>query len=300
MPRKAASGIGHATGALRMLTLSPKWRPQLPMPKFKFENIKFKAILEEYSQIRKVTIPDAVIFNARLLCVELSRRTQPFGNEQAKAVGEKAIVRDLLGRGMQRAGIFSVIGQAISNSYQEYATGNIRLFVRKDGTVYGTDRAHFMPDATESDMRAFHKRFFVGGKMSSAGSRTRDIGRWRFIEKMFVPQGAMDSYTQARLKTVGWAKAGWASCAKELRKVFTGSAVKGIPNFVRRHNSYNSDVIDQTSNAAEPSVTLINTTPYIDKILPITEQINALAVVKAKMKRQLETILKKRQKTLTE
>jgi hypothetical protein len=59
-------------------------------------------------------------------------------------------------------------------------------------------------------------------------------------------------------------------------------------------------VIDQTSNEAEPSVTLINTTPYIDKILPITEQINALAVVKAKMKRQLETILKKRQKTLTE
>jgi hypothetical protein len=281
-----------------MLTLSPNWRK--PLPKFKFEDTKFKQILEEYSQIRKVTIPDSVIFNARLLCVELSRRTQPFGNEKAKQVGEKAIVKDLLGRNMQRAGIFSVIGQAIGNNYEEYSTGNVRLFVRKDGSVYGTDKSHFRPDATEGDMRSFHKRFFKNGKMSSAGSRTRDIGRWKFIEKMFVNQGAMDSYLEARYRTVGWAKAGWAACAKELRKVFTGSAVKGIPEFVRKLDSYNSDVIDNTSNLTEPTVTLINTTPYIDRILPVTEQLNALSVVKAKMKKQLERILKKRETTLTE
>ena len=270
------------------------------MPKFKFEDTKFKKILEEYSKIREVTIPDAVIFNARVLCVELSRRTQPFGNESAKKVGEKAIVRDLLGRNMQRAGIFSVIGQAIGNNYEEYSTGNVRLFVRKDGSVYGTDKSHFRPDTTETDMRSFHKRFFKNGKMSSAGSRTRDIGRWKFIEKMFVSEGAMDAYMQARFRTVGWAKAGWAACAKELRRVFTGSPTRGFPQFVRKLDSYNSDVIDNTSNLKEPSVTLINTTPYIDRILPVTEQLNALSVVKAKMKKQLENILKKRQKTLTE
>ena len=298
MPRMAAGADGQATIRPEMLTLSPCWRT--PLPKFKFEDTKFKQILEEYSQIRKVTIPDSVIFNARLLCVELSRRTQPFGNEKAKQVGEKAIVKDLLGRNMQRAGIFSVIGQAIGNNYEEYSTGNVRLFVRKDGSVYGTDKSHFRPDATEGDMRSFHKRFFKNGKMSSAGSRTRDIGRWKFIEKMFVNQGAMDSYLEARYRTVGWAKAGWAACAKELRSVFTGSAVKGIPEFVRKLDSYHSDVTDNTSNLKEPSVTLTNTTPYIDRILPVTEQLNALAVVKAKMKKQLERILKKRETTLTE
>ena len=281
-----------------MLTLSPCWRT--PLPKFKFEDTKFKKILEEYSRIREVTIPDSVIFNARVLCVELSRRTQPFGNESAKKVGEKAIVKDLLGRNMQRAGIFSQISPAMMNQSQEYGTGNVRLFVKKDGTVYGTDKFHFRPDASEDDMRSFHKRFFVNGKFSSAGSRTRDIGRWKFIEKMFVNQGAMDSYLEARYRTVGWAKAGWAACAKELRKVFTGSAVKGIPEFVRKLDSYNSDVIDNTNNIKEPSVTLINTTPYIDRILPVTEQLNALSVVKAKMKKQLERILKKRETTLTE
>lgn len=270
------------------------------MPKIKLDDLKFKKILEEYSQIREVTIPDAVVFNARLLCVELSRRTQPFGGEAAKKVGEGAIVRDLMGRGMQRAGLFSVIGQAISNMYREYSTGNIRLFVRKDGSVYGTDKFHFMPDATENDMRQFHKRFFVNGKMSSAGSRTRDIGRWKFIEKMFVPPGTMDSYLQARFKTVGWAKAGWAACAKELRKVFTGSATRGIPKFVTKLDSYNSDVIDNTRNEKEPTVTLINTTPYIDRVLPVSEQLFALKVVKDKMRKQLERILKKREKTLTE
>jgi hypothetical protein len=270
------------------------------MPKFKFEDVKFKKILEEYSQIRKVTIPDAVIFNARLLCVELSRRTQPFGNEPAKKVGEGAIVKDLLGRSMQRAGIFSPIGPAMLNQSEEYANGNVRLFVKKDGTVYGTDKFHYRPDAGEADMRAFHKRFFVNGKMSSAGSRTKDIGRWKFIEKMFVMPGTIDSYLQQRFKTVGWAKAGWAACAKELRKVFTGSAVKGIPDFVRKIDSIHSDVIDKTNNVKEPSVVLINTTPYISRILPITEQLNALAVVKAKMKRQLSIVLKERKTTLTE
>jgi hypothetical protein len=298
MLRRAVAAPGRATTRPLILTLSPNWRT--PLPKFKFEDTKFKKILEEYSQIREVTIPDSVIFNARVLCVELSRRTQPFGNEPAKKVGEKAIVKDLLGRNMQRAGIFSIIGEAISNSYKEYSTGNIRLFVRKDGSVYGTDKFHFMPDASESDMRSFHKRFFVGGKMSSAGSRTRDIGRWKFIEKMFVNRDAMDSYLEARFRTVGWAKAGWAACAKELRKVFSGSAVKGIPEFVRKLDSYNSDVVDKTSNIKEPSVILTNTTPYIDRVLPVTEQLNALSVVKAKMIKQLERILKQRKTALTE
>jgi hypothetical protein len=59
-------------------------------------------------------------------------------------------------------------------------------------------------------------------------------------------------------------------------------------------------VIDKTNNVKEPSVVLINTTPYISRILPITEQLNALAVVKAKMKRQLSIVLKERKTTLTE
>jgi hypothetical protein len=34
-------------------------------------------------------------------------------------------------------------------------------------------------------MRSFHKKFFVNGKMSSAGSRDRTIGRWKFLDKTF-------------------------------------------------------------------------------------------------------------------
>ena len=49
------------------------------MAKFKFESVKFEQIMKDYAEIRAVTIPDAVMLNARLLCVELGRRTQPFG-----------------------------------------------------------------------------------------------------------------------------------------------------------------------------------------------------------------------------
>jgi len=64
------------------------------MAKFKFESLKFEQIMKDYAEIREVTIPDAVMLNARLLCVELARRTQPFGaDDKAKLTGEKAITR---------------------------------------------------------------------------------------------------------------------------------------------------------------------------------------------------------------
>ena len=72
------------------------------MAKFKFESLKFEQIMKDYATIREVTIPDAVMINARLLCVELGRRTQPFGiDDKAKLTGEKAITRDLVGEDHQ-------------------------------------------------------------------------------------------------------------------------------------------------------------------------------------------------------
>ena len=269
------------------------------MAKFKFENLKFEQIMKDYATIRETTIPDAVHLNARLLCVEFARRTQPFGNDQK--VGEKAIARDLLG-GKKRYGIFAPLTGFMAANAEHYSTGNVRLFVKKDGTVYGTDKAHFLTDATASTLRQIHKGAFQNGAMSSAGSRTRDIGRWKFIDKYFVQSGTLDDYVKSQMAKSGLAKSGWAACANQLKKVISGSMTRGIPKWVTRHLSdYNlGKVEDRTGNVFAPTVVLTNTCKYADKVLTTMEQLNGMAIVAQKMKRQMETILKKRQLKLQE
>jgi len=275
------------------------------MAKFKFESVKFEQIMKDYAEIREVTIPDAVSLNARLLCVELARRTQPFGdNNKARETGEKAITGDLIGR-KRRVGIFGAIGAAMSEEggYSWYKTGdNVRLFVGKDGFAYGTEKMMFRPDASTSEMRAFHKKNFVNGKMSSAGSKTRNIGRWKFLDKMFVSKETLDEYIQKAIKKVGIAKAGWANCALQLKKVNKGKLTASIPPWVIRHTAdfKNGNTQDLTSDIKNPRVVMTNTTPWASSVIPSSEQAMAVAVVVTKMKTQMNTILKKRQKTLVE
>lgn len=265
----------------------------------KLDNLKFEKIMADYATIKETTIPHAVRSHARLLCVELARRTQPFG-ESGKKNGESAVMRDLLG-GKRRAGIFAPISPAISAQLKEYSTGNIRLFAKKDGTVYGTDRAHFLPDASAATLRGIHKSKFVNGKMSAAGSATRDIGRWKFIDKYFVAQATLSAYVDSIKAKVGIAKSGWADCAKKLPKI-TGSATRGIPGWVTRHlGDYGlGSVQDNSSNANNPHVILTNSCKYADQVCPVTEQIEALANVGARIRKQMTMILKNRKTELQE
>jgi hypothetical protein len=279
------------------------------MPKFKLTNLKFEQIMKDYAQIREVSIPAAVHANARLLCVELARRTQPFGDKTGgEKVGEKAISRDLLGRGggskgKNRAGIFAPLTPFMQeNALFNNTSDNIRLFARKDGTVYGTDRAHFMPDASISTMRGIHKSNFVNGRMSAAGGDTRDIGRWKFINRYFVMPDTLKDYIAMQHAKVGIAKSGWAYCATQLKKVVSGSLTRGIPAWVTRHiGDYgNGRVMDNTASTTRPHVVFTNTSKYADRVLPLTEQLMAQSVVAEKMKKQMAMILKKRQHKLQE
>lgn len=274
------------------------------MPAMKFESKGLQNILDQYAELREQTIPDAVVAASRLLCVELARRTQPFGDkDDAKKAGEKAITRDLLGKGgggTVRAGIFSGHNFSPDMGFEWYATGpHVRLFISKDGRAYGTDKTYFKDSISQGEMRSIHKSKFVNGKMSSAGGRTRDIGRWRFIEKWFVPKEALDSYVDSQILKVGWAKAAWAACARELRQVVKGKATGKMPAWVTRHDSPNSDVVDNSRNLTNPSVTLINATKYASQVLPASEVQNAKSVIIGRMVNQMTMILKKRKKELT-
>jgi hypothetical protein len=267
--------------------------------------VKFEQIMKDYAEIREVTIPDAVSVSARLLCVELARRTQPFGDDnKARETGEKAITGDLIGR-KRRVGIFGAIGPAMTEAggYSWYKTGdNVRLFVGKDGFAYGTEKTMFRPDASTSEMRAFHKKNFVNGKASSAGSYTRNIGRWKFLDKMFVSKETLDDYIKSTIKKVGIAKAGWANCALQLKKINKGKLTADIPPWVIRHTAdfKNGKTEDLTSDPKNPRVIMTNATPWASSVITESEKHTAIGFVTSKMKKQIEYALKKRQKTLLE
>lgn len=264
------------------------------------EKTGMEEFFEFYASVKQKTLPEALRINARLLAVELSKRTQPFGkDDRGRKNGESAIARDLLG-GKGRYGLFAPISPAIEASAEDYSSGNIRLFVKKDGTIYGTDKAHFRRFATMGSMRAIHKKAFKNGAMSSAGSRTRDIGRWKFIDKYFVPSGTLQSYVAAVQAKVGLVKSGWAHCAKLIKSTTKGSATRGIPKWVTRHlKDYGfGHVQDNADNPFNPSITLTNSCRYADKACRASERDAAVAIVKNNMIKQVTNMLRYERKKL--
>ena len=259
--------------------------------------------MNDYSQILEVTIPEAIRMNARLLAVEFSRRTQPFGHDQGgEKTGEKAISRDLLGRGggakgKNRAGLFAPLTPFMQEHALFYkSSDNIWLFAKKDGTVYGTDKAHFMHDASFSTMRELHKSNFANGRMSAAGGDTHNIGRWKFINKYFVMPDLLKEYVAAQHAKVGIAKSGWASCADQIKNT------RKIPAWVTRHlKDYKlGEIADNTSNKDRPNMRLTNKSKYASEVLRFSEQLQGQSIVATKMKKQMEKILKYRQLKLQE
>jgi hypothetical protein len=145
-----------------------------------------------------------------------------------KAFGQGAIRRDLMG-GKGRAGIFFVTDAASLSGLKERSPeGLVKLWTTKDGRVYGTETTFFKPNASISDMAAHHARYFKKGRMSSAGAKTRDIGRWKFIDRMVVSKAAMSRFEQHLFKKLGKAASGWNMAAAKL-------GVKP-PEYIWRHS----------------------------------------------------------------
>lgn len=260
-----------------------------------------------YAAVREKTMPEALRINARLLCVELARRTQPFGkDDSAKQSGERAIAKDLLGgkrsvgKGKGRRGIFAPLTPFMAHHAEFYDTGTIWLFARKDGTVYGTDTGHFLPEADTADMRRIHKGEYKNGRMSAAGGDTRDIGRWKFINRYFVQPSVLNEYVASIKAKVGLAKSGWAACAKKIQSTTKGSATRGIPRWVTRHlGDYGLGIVqDNADNAENPSITLTNTAKHASATCRESERDAAVVIVKGNMIKQVLRMLKYERKKL--
>ena len=270
------------------------------------EKTGLEQMFEFYGAVKQKTLPEVLRIHARLACVELARRTQPFGDKAGgEKVSEKAIARDLMGRGggikgKNRAGLFAHITPRQILYADSYDTADITVFATKNGDIYGVDRAHFLPDAGVSDIRNIHRSNFVNGKMSAAGGDTHNIGRWKFINKYFVPKQNLAGFAKLQYAKVGIAKSGWAWCAKQLKGAVKGSPTRGIPRWVTRHlGDYGLGIVqDLAEDSANPRIVLTNTCKYADKVCPPAQQQEAVLVVLNKMVKQLANMLRYERKKM--
>jgi len=169
--------------------------------------------------------------------------------------GRKAIMTDLSNLFIEQPGSF--IESAIAVQGQPTQT----IFKTRQGAVYGIDSADYNQSGDHAAMAARHKRFRLPstGRVTKAGALTRDIGRWKFIQRQVVPAGAVKRYARAKVfKRLGMMKSGWilprgaGIQTKAARWVFEAQAHVGV----------RSEYIDRMDTNASGFLQLQNRVPY--------------------------------------
>jgi hypothetical protein len=229
-----------------------------------------KKILEKSIAMKK-SMGEALKEEGGLLALSLVKYTQPFGmGQKAKDQGEKAIQGDLTGHRAKGGGVngdgyggvfFIIPDQYAASAVYDQKQNVMRLFVKKTGEVYGADMALWKVNASNSELYAHHQSLRkADGSVTQAGYRTRDIGRWKFVDKWVITQSQFQGYLAFIFPRVGFAKAGWATICRKL-----GRANTDIPAWIKNHNAPGS-VIDNTDKP-NPSLTIINEVDYTGRVL---------------------------------
>lgn len=144
-------------------------------------------------------------------------------NMTALAIGKRRVEKDI------RRVIYGLKGAQLSERQMKVTRGNnpnetdwgtlqrcegkqaVRVFAGKSGEVYGADLSHWAPDATEAFLKAHHNaQRGKRGRVTMAGQRTRNIGRWKWLNVEVVKESLLAKYVHSAQGQVGEAKGGWA------------------------------------------------------------------------------------------
>ena len=259
--------------------------------KFKFDKQKFVEILDDYSKIVEKSIPDCVALNARLLCVELARRTQPFGTKPESGIGR---VEKDIGKIIKTDGKLEEMFDEIGKTKIRDRLFRLLQQRRYDVIKIILERIGFLKKWGELEVTSDFKTIHQEHRKPRDG-RTRNRGN-----KLYIAEGNLPAYIEGVAKRVGIAKSGWARCAEALPQVIGGKMTRGIPDWVVNQTKASGSIQNHLSDKENPRVLMTNNVPWVDRICPSDEQLKASQVVIAKMKKQMEKILKKRKTTLTE
>jgi hypothetical protein len=258
---------------------------------FKFDKQKFVEILDEYSKIVEKSIPDCVALNARLLCVELARRTQPFGTKPESGIGR---VEKDIGKIIKTDQKLDEMVAAVSTKKIRNRLETLVKQKRYDAIKIVLEKIGFLKKWGELEVTSDFKTIHQAHRDPRDG-RTRNRG-----DKLYIAEGDLTGYIEGVAEHVGIAKSGWARCAEQLPRVISGKMTRGIPDWVVDQTKATGEIENHLGDTSNPRVLMTNKVPWLSRICPPEQQLKASQVVVAKMKKQIEKILKKRQTTLTE
>lgn len=200
----------------------------------------FNARIGRWAALKGIEIPEAFKVQAKLLCHELIQRTPPFAGKSivkmlgaqgkvlretdiedlsAKKVGERRVEKDI------RRVVYGVNGAQLVGDKSKHPNWTdwgvlqrcedkqaVRIFATKSGEVYGVDTAQWAPQASNEDLAKHHNANRTKrGRVTTAGARTRNVGRWRWLDVIVTKEQRVKSYIREKLKMVGQAKGGWAA-----------------------------------------------------------------------------------------
>jgi len=211
----------------------------------KFDDLKFRAALQDAVVQLKANGPELVKEEARLFIAEYMKRTPPFAKgNYGKTVGSKADYE--AGKNTITGDLAQVAGHA-ERGYLQWVSdtfGNTqikqRLFKKGSKKPYLIDWDAVAYNIGE--LAKFHRsklskygrppNTFKGGK-KEGGTATVDVGRWVAREKLMVPNEVYFGYLKQLYDAIGAAKATFNEAAFAL-------GMKRIPPWVRRHGNFGS------------------------------------------------------------
>jgi hypothetical protein len=255
---------------------------------FKVDALGLDTLLEEFQEYITIEMPQLVRKHARLLCVELANRTQPFSvgakAKKAKDQGERAARRGVTTVIPKQDFYESIIDRTKSESlrarlrelvvgkrWEEFAKVMVKLGMWTDARVI-----------SQSQMKAQHNK-----------QRSKKSGRaFALNRKANLPGGNVDAYIRKVIRKVGLSKSGWADCARQIGGI-KGDGARGIPAFgkAKRHGKHGR-IKDNTKNVKDPHIMVENTLPWVSRICDEQAQLYALSITRGKMFKEAEMIAK--------
>lgn len=242
----------------------------------------FEALTPRFLEVTKKTLAEAVKQQAALMLRAdndegLIKQTAPKGLQEAKKRGDVKVERDVRRVFLSRATAIAIADRAkvkgLKNAFRNKnndnvlkilngempGTVNVAGYTRKGKQVssytqkrqvssLNNNRLGFLSSVAETPERSVHK---------SRQGRFKEVRRNRWSQ-LVLSKGALNTYISEIKKRVGTLKAGWRPAAKRLGV--------SLPPFVNSVSKA-SGTIDLQLNGDQPTVTMTNTVPNIDRIL---------------------------------
>lgn len=227
-----------------------------------FQAESVEDMLAKFAQLSGRGIADLVRANARLAAVELANRTQPWTDKGDNKGGD---VLDKVSKTVT-TDVKKVI--KTKDDFETYLHGTVQdekikqrlLQVARAGRYDILGKIMFNCGMITSEDGI--KKLTGDSEHSETHKKYRsNIGRTSSpTDAKYISQGSL-TYIQKVLKRIGYAKSGWAECARQIGGI-KGDGARGIPAFAKRQRGNNFNV----QKISDQQFEMTNSTPYIDRL----------------------------------